>query len=98
VRTNRAKKTLPTTIPCTVLLGVLKGLDVKIHQVVLTFIDFDQIGADGAKDTIENANYPNDCMYPHVRSVETRDIGEWADDHPLNNTVTAEAEMKRLFG
>lgn len=69
----------------------------KIHKVVLTIIDFDEVGADGVKEVIENARYPNRCISPHVRSVETRDIGEWSDDHLLNKRDTAEAEIKRLF-
>jgi hypothetical protein len=70
----------------------------KVHQVIFYFVDFDQIGADGAKAAIENVNFPNDCISPHVRRIETRDIGEWSDDHPLNDSRTSESEMRRLFG
>lgn len=69
----------------------------NVHKVVLTVIDFDNLGADGVRETLENARYPNRCMSPSVLSVETRDAGEWSDEHPLNNSRTADAELARLF-
>jgi len=69
----------------------------KVHQVILTIVDFDNVGADGVKITLENAHYPNRCISPQVRSVETRDIGEWHDGHPLNQGSTYQAEVQRLF-
>ena len=71
----------------------------NVHRVVLTVIDFDGIGAESVRDVIENAMYPNRCIAPTVESVETRDCGEWSDDHPLNQSgsVCAEA-IKELFG
>lgn len=56
----------------------------KAHIITLTIIDFDDLGADEVSSVLENANYPNDCVHPHVQSVETFDIGEWDDDHTLN--------------
>lgn len=70
----------------------------QVLKLVVTVIDFDGLGADGVKDAIENARYPNRCISPHVRSVEVRDIGEWSDGHPLNNRKTADDELLRLFG
>ena len=35
---------------------------------------------------------------PSVISVESRDIGEWSDDHPLNKTDTADEFARNLFG
>lgn len=67
----------------------------KLEVIVL---DMDGLGADEVKDVIENARYPNRCISPKVRSVVVRDVGEWRDDHPLNRTSTAEAELERLFG
>lgn len=69
----------------------------KVHRITLTVIDFDELGADGVREVIENASYPNRCVSPSVTTVETRDIGPWSDDHPLNNRSTAAAEMARLF-
>lgn len=70
----------------------------QVMKLVVTVIDFDGIGADGVKDAIENARYPNRCISPEVRSVEVRDIGEWSDDNPLNHRDKSEAEYIRLFG
>lgn len=69
----------------------------KVHRIVLMVIDFDQLGAKDVKTTIENIRYPNDCIYPSVMGLETVDIGEWSDDHPLNKTATSRAEFARLF-
>lgn len=69
----------------------------KVHRVTLCVIDFDELGADGVASVIENTRYPNHCIYPEVRAIETRDIGEWSDGHPLNQRDTGAAEFTRLF-
>lgn len=69
----------------------------KVHQIVLTVIDFDDLGAQGVITELENADYANRCISPSVRSIETRDIGPWDDNHPLNSRATREQELKRLF-
>jgi hypothetical protein len=69
----------------------------QVHKITLLVIDLDEIGAEEIKDIIENTHYPNRCISPDVFSVETVDIGEWDDDHPLNDNDTAEAEWRRLF-
>lgn len=69
----------------------------KAHVVTLTIIDMDDIGAEEIKVVIENVHYPNRCISPDVVNIETADIGEWDDDHPLNSKETAGAEWLRLF-
>lgn len=69
----------------------------KAYVVTLTIIDFDELEADEVKDVIENTRYPNRCIDPEVVRVETADIGEWSDDHPLKSHDTAPAEWIRLF-
>jgi len=69
----------------------------QVHRLVVTVIDSDGLGAEGVKEALENGRFPNRCISPAVRSIETRDIGEWRDDHPLNLTATAAAEWERLF-
>ena len=69
----------------------------KVYKIVLTVVDFDDIGQESVRKEIECARYPNDCISPSVMSIESRDIGEWSDDHPLNKASTAENEMRRLF-
>jgi hypothetical protein len=70
----------------------------KAYKVELLIVDFDELGPDDVRETIENQRYPNDCISPNVKSIEVRDIGEWHDDHPLNDSRTADAEYQRLFG
>ena len=36
-------------------------------------------------------------LYPTVITMESRDLGEWYDDHPLNKKETYLAEFERLF-
>jgi hypothetical protein len=69
----------------------------KAYKVTLTIIDFDHIGEDEIKLVIEDTRYPNRCISPNVVNIESVDIGEWNDNHPLNNSRTCEAEWKRLF-
>lgn len=69
----------------------------NVHRVVLTIIDFDEIGSEEVKGVIENTRYPNRCISPDVFSIETADIGEWDDGHPLNNRNTADAEWRKIF-
>lgn len=69
----------------------------KAYKVELLVIDFDGLGAEGIKNAIEDARYPNHCMCPAVQSVDVREIGDWSDNHPLNQRGTAAAEYRRLF-
>jgi hypothetical protein len=69
----------------------------QIHKIVLTIIDFDEIGAESCREVLENTKYPNRCISPKVHGIETREIGQWHDEHPLNHEETAAAEITRLF-
>ena len=69
----------------------------KVYKVELMVVDFDGIGGDGVKDELENARYGNRCIRPEVKGIQERDIGEWDDDHPLNQMDTSDAEYRRLF-
>jgi hypothetical protein len=69
----------------------------KAYKVELLVIDFDDLGEDGIRDEIENAKYANRCISPSVQKMDSRDIGEWTDDHPLNNRHKARTEYKRIF-
>jgi hypothetical protein len=69
---------------------------VKVYRVELLIIDHDGVG-DEIETVIENVRYPNHCIYPHVMRIESRDIGEWSDEHPLNSRATMEDEYARLF-
>ncbi len=69
----------------------------KAYKVTLLIIDTDDIGGEEIRDVLEQARYPNHCISPSVKLVEERDIGEWSDEHPLNQRATAAAEYERLF-
>ena len=70
----------------------------NVMKIVLAVVDFDGVGPDEVRATLEEASYPNRCISPSVMSVEVRDIGEWEDSNPLNFESTHHAEMDRLFG
>ena len=70
----------------------------KAYKIELLIIDFDEVGSAGIVDEIENAHYGNDCISPYVQKVEVRDIGQWSDEHPLNQSDTCDEEYARLFG
>lgn len=69
----------------------------QVHKVTLIVFDFDEIGAESVKEVLENTKYPNHCINPEVKSVESKDIGEWDDDHPLNKRATHEQALADLF-
>ncbi len=68
----------------------------KVHKIVLMVIDHDEVGKQGIVNVIEDQNYPNMCILPSVMDIETKDIGEWSDDHPLNMGNISK-EFNKLF-
>lgn len=74
-----------------------KGQSVQVHKVTLYVIDFDHLGAAEVSRTLEQTRYTNRCIEPAVLEVETKDIGEWSDSHPLNYKATNRQELARLF-
>ncbi|TXH48107.1 MAG: hypothetical protein E6Q97_25575 [Desulfurellales bacterium] len=70
----------------------------KVTKLEIIVIDFNEIGEKDIADLIENARYPNRSISPSVISVESKGIGEWSDDHPLNNADTADEFARNLFG
>lgn len=69
----------------------------KAYKVELLIIDHDEVGKEQIVEIIENTKYPNWCISPDVKNIEERDIGEWADDHPLNLREKCEEEYQKLF-
>ena len=65
----------------------------KAYKVTLIVVDHDNMGADEIKLNIENERYTN----PRVTEIESVDIGEWGDDHPLNKRILPIAEINRIF-
>lgn len=65
----------------------------KVYKVTIYVIDHDGLGAEGIKTEMENTNFANDCILPIVDpKIRVADIGEWRDDHPLNQS----AQMNEL--
>lgn len=52
----------------------------KMYKVVSYVIDFENIGPDAIEHGFNHMKY----FYPHVEEINSVDIGEWSDDHPLN--------------
>lgn len=69
----------------------------EIHRIVLYVVDFDGLGAEGVKQELENTRFANDCISLDIAEVQTRDIGAWSDDHPLNKRATVDATREALF-
>lgn len=70
----------------------------QVHKITIFIEDFDALGAEEIRNGIEAQNYPNRCINPEVLSCETKEIGTWEDDHPLNKKGTRKAEIERIFG
>lgn len=69
----------------------------KVYKIEVMVIDLDDIGETEIVDVIENTKYPNHCISPTVKAIESRDIGQWHEDHPLNKADTEATEYQRLF-
>jgi hypothetical protein len=65
----------------------------KIYKVTLFIIDHDELGEGDISETLESTKYPNRCISPEVWEIESKEIGEWSDDHPLNQRSTDTGEF-----
>lgn len=65
----------------------------KAYLATVLVVDNENYGPDDFRISMENLRYWN----PSVMDVKIADIGEWSDEHPLNNYDTMESECKRLF-
>lgn len=68
-----------------------------VHKLTIMIIDHDNLGPTEVKSVLENTRFANHCISPDVMNIESVDIGEWDDKHPLNNSQTMAAEFERLF-
>jgi hypothetical protein len=69
----------------------------KIYKAEILIANFDSLAPDEIKRVIESTRYPNDCIYPNVLSIDSRDV-EWSDDLPINNRQTMQEAVGLLFG
>lgn len=65
----------------------------KAYKIELLVIAFENYSGQDIKEIIENNKY----ISPQVQTIQCVDIGEWSEDHPLNNRKTSQAEYIRLF-
>jgi hypothetical protein len=65
----------------------------KVYKIVLSIVDLYNVPEEDVRYFLENVKY----LYPSVISLETRDIEEWDDNHPLNQKDTFKEEFERLF-
>lgn len=70
----------------------------KAYKIEILIIDHDMLGEKEIVKVIENQHYPNRCIMPEIMKIESRDIGIWDDDHPLNSGDKDREEYERLFG
>lgn len=66
----------------------------KAYKVELLVLDHQNLGEGEITFLLENVKY----LYPSVMSIQSRDIGEWDDDHPLNHRDTVRQTYDELFG
>lgn len=59
----------------------------KAYKIEILVIDFDELGQLEIERQIENICYPNGIS-PEIWGIKEVGIGEWSDDHPLNNPET----------
>ena len=67
----------------------------KVHQIVVTVLDFEDMGLASIEEQLENNRHLSVSV--RMDKSQTRDIGMWDDSHPLNHRDKADAELKRLF-
>jgi hypothetical protein len=69
----------------------------KAYKIEILVNDLDNLGEELIREEITNARYPNDCIVPQIMSIESREVGDWTDDHPLNKLDTIVEEYNKLF-
>lgn len=68
----------------------------KVYKIEIMVVDSDEVG-DEMKEIIENTRYPDRCISPEVMKIESREIGEWHDNHPLNKYGEAVEYYEKIF-
>lgn len=66
----------------------------KAYKVEVLVLDFEHMPEDDIAYFIENTRYLNS----KVMSIQSKEIGEWNDDHPLNKTDTVKQTYDELWG
>jgi hypothetical protein len=66
----------------------------KAYKVEVLVLGFEDMSEDDIVYFIENIKH----LYPTVMSIQSKEIGEWNDDHPLNKTDTIKQTYEELWG
>ncbi len=69
----------------------------KAYKLEVLVLDFDNLGGEEIISVLEDTRYPNRCINPDVKSIVEKDVGDFDDDHPLNNKETSEKAYHELF-
>ena len=70
----------------------------KAIKVELLIINHDELEESEIRQILENTSmYPNDCMSPSVMKVQSLDIGEYEDGHPLTKTTEMTTAFAHYF-
>jgi len=68
----------------------------KVFKIEVLIVNHDNLTMNEIAETLENANYPNDCINPQVMEITSREV-EWTDEHPLNKQSTQKDAYLKLF-
>ena len=66
----------------------------KAYRFELLVLDHENLGEGETTFLLENVKY----LYPTIMSIQSKDMGEWDDDHPLNHRDTMKQTYDELFG
>lgn len=69
----------------------------KAYVVSVLIIDFDGLGEKSIQQALETVRYPNNCLHPKVLDITQHDIGDWQDEHPLNQRGLSRAEIEKFL-
>ena len=64
----------------------------KAYKVEVLVLDFDGYGDDSIVVELEDNNFST-----RVMKIESADIGDWSDEHPLNYQKTSLQKYEELF-
>ena len=69
----------------------------KVYKIELMIVNHDGLSEEDIMATLKESKYPNRCIDPRVMKIESREIGEWDDESPLNCSDRRDTEYQRLF-
>ena len=65
----------------------------KAYKIELLVVDFENTPEDEITYLLENVRH----LYPSVMSIQSKDIDDWDDDHPLNKFDTMKQTCEEMF-